>query len=177
MAFDANGNPIHGNHIHAEDFERGDKFELYCADLLVKKFGWEFIHQTEGNFPDYDLEMKRANGKPCLVECKEDRMCVTTNNVCLEKGYWFEKRSGLSITKAGLYIYGIHRPDGSWGIYAQATEKFNKKIMRGSYIGDGPIRGGNNKSAVQYLFKYDVFIDGLVLLDDSSYHNDRADII
>lgn len=108
--------------------------------------------QDKNLFPDYDLIIKNSKTKK-TIELKVDLKCEETGNIAVEiekeiKGE--RKQSGLSITKADVWVYYLPSEDE---FYYLSTKKLKKNKNKGFQF----VWGGDNKSSRMILFRLDNF--------------------
>lgn len=175
MATDKNGKIILSTECKTA-FRRAQHVERYVARLIEFLYKVKLVEITEGKFSEYDIKFVYPDGGILTVEVKEDLKCAKSGNVVLEIGH-VDKPSGLMVTKADIYVYIIHRKDGSWGTYLQSTD--GMRMLRKSYdditteyMGDGKDEG---EGVFCCLYKYDRFVRDLALIDDSSYYFDNPE--
>lgn len=143
-----------GNYDFSKDLKVAQKTEKEIAALIERCLGKDEVLIRFGTNKDYDI-MFAYNDKAYTVEIKEDFMCKQTGNVCVE----YESRgkpSGINATKAMMYFYKIHEPNGEVNVYICLTDTLRNLIKERRYFREisGGDTGSNTKS---YLFKLDVF--------------------
>lgn len=134
-----------------KDFKVARKTERQIADYLVTK-GYEFIDECDN--ADYDIRMKTDLGNIITIEIKEDFTCRKTGNIGLEY-HCRGKPSGISVSKADIYLYKVHEPNGEKNMYAIKTSNLKKMIENELYhrIVNGGDPGSNS---MNYLFRLNV---------------------
>ncbi len=143
-----------GNYNFEQDLKVAQKTEQEIGRLIEKWLGEENVLVEFGKTKAYDIRFAYED-KVYTVEIKEDFMCKKTGNVCVE----YESRgkpSGINATKAQLYFYKIHEPDGSVNVYGAKTNTIRQMIKDSLYTRtvSGGDAGSNTKS---YLFPLKVF--------------------
>ena len=143
-----------GEYDFNKDLPVAKRTEKQISDYLVSE-GFRLIEEC--NNSDYDLRMQRPCGEIFTIEVKEDFMCERTGNVAVEH-YCRGKPSGISVSKADIYVYKVHEPNGQKNIYAIKTSKLKRMIEDKLYDRDvtGGDEGSNSKN---YLFRLDVIKD------------------
>lgn len=143
-----------------KDFPIARKTEKQIAKFLVEKLSMEFV--DECNNADYDIRMKMSDGKIFTIEIKEDFSCKRTGNVGVEFSSW-GRDSGIAISKADLYMYKVHQPNGKIGLYAINTKKLKKMIADEKYF--RIVTGGDvGSNSMNYLFKLAVIQENFKLV-------------
>jgi len=131
------------------DLPIAQKTERQVAEFLIARGGMTFIEDCDTNA--YDLRMKTKSGEEVTIEVKEDFTCERTGNVGVE----FEcrgKPSGIAVSKAKVYMYKIHEPDGRIGLYVIPTKDLKAMIARQEYF--RIVNGGDpGSNSMNYLFK------------------------
>lgn len=154
------------NYDFRKDHKVALKTEEEVAQLLMKNNGHKIQKIQMNNDNRYDLLVLKKDGGVITIEIKEDFTCERTGNVGLE----FECRgraSGIAVSKADLYLYKIHQPNGDVGYYIIETSELKRLIREKKYfkIVTGGDEGSNSKN---YLFKLSVFQENSEL-----YHKTR----
>lgn len=102
----------------------------------------------------YDLEVVLKDGDLKYIEIKEDFMCAKTGNIAIEyrcRG----KTSGISTTKADIWIYKVHTKNGH-ELYGIDIDDLRKSINRSEFF--RKVTGGDpGSNTMMYLYKYDKF--------------------
>jgi len=151
------------NYDFKKDLPIAKKTENEIALLLANKFRGRLIRFNNTN--KYDIKM-RIGSNDYTFEVKEDFTCERTGNVGLE----FEcrgKPSGIEVTEADYYVYKIHTKDEGIKIYMHKTDTIKKMIKDGLYF--RIVNGGDEGSnSMNYLFKYEIFIKGALLISQIS---------
>lgn len=144
-----------GNYEFKKDHKIAVKTEQEVANLLMKanKAKIKRIQFNDDN--RYDLGILTMDDQFITVEIKEDFTCEETGNVGVE----FEcrgKASGISVSRADLYMYKIHEPNGDISFYIMETKTLKALIRAEKYhrIVTGGDEGSNSKN---YLFKLETF--------------------
>jgi hypothetical protein len=143
---------LSGNYDFNKDLAVAVKTEDEVADFLVREFGFLILERSNRKYYDIKAEKK---GKTYLFEIKEDMGCKRTGNVALE----FDCRgrpSGISITKADLYIYKIHRPTEI--VFLVTKTSTLKKMVKDRKHFTIVCGGDTDSHSMNYLFKYEVFV-------------------
>lgn len=144
------------NHFNfRQDHTIAVKTELEVAELLKRSNKFKVKSIKTNNDNRWDLEVHLMDGDIITVEVKEDFTCARTGNVGLE----FEcrgKLSGISVSKADVYMYKLHEPSGDISFYLIETDELKRMISEKQYhrivTGGDPGSGSRN-----YLFKLDTF--------------------
>ncbi len=149
-----------GNYDFEKDLSVAKKTEKEIGKLIRERLG-DDVEIEFGKTKDFDIRFTHE-GKVYTVEIKEDFMCKKTGNVCVE----YESRgrpSGINTTKAMMYFYKIHEPNGSINVYGARTDTLKQMIADHKYSRtvSGGDAGSNTKS---YLFKLDLFKSHVILL-------------
>lgn len=143
-----------GNYDFKKDLKIAETTEMEIAKLIHERLDVDIEDIEFGNTKDYDIRFP-YRGKYYTVEIKEDFMCAKTGNVCVE----YESRgkpSGINSTKASMYFYKIHQPDGNVVIHALKTDRLREMIEKKEYY--RIISGGDAGSFTRsYLFKLGIF--------------------
>jgi hypothetical protein len=137
------------------DLPIAKKTEKQVAQFLVDNAGMTFLGECDNNA--YDLQMQSNDGRIVTIEVKEDFTCQRTGNVGVEyecRG----KPSGISVSKADLYLYKVHQPNLRKGLYVISTKKLKKMIDDGLY--HRVVNGGDpGSNSMNYLFTLEVIQD------------------
>jgi len=141
------------------DFPIAKKTEKEVGGILEKLYGAEILDYE--NTYRYDI-LTTIEDKHITFEVKEDFLCEYTGNVGLEyecRG----KPSGIQTSESDYYIYKVHTKGGIKFILHK-TSILKDMIENKSYfrIVNGGDKGSNS---MNYLFKYDVFLETGKLLD------------
>lgn len=140
------------NYDFNKDLPIAKKTEAQVAQFLVDNAGMTFLEENDTNA--WDLKMQTREGKEITIEVKEDFTCQRTGNVGVEyecRG----KPSGISVSKANIYLYKVHEPNGRIGLYVIATKNLKKMIAEEQYF--RVVNGGDpGSNSMNYLFKLDV---------------------
>lgn len=130
------------------------------TERYIEKLFWsnnrDRIAKIEHNNDNrYDLKITMKNGEVVTVEIKEDFTCANTGNVGVEyscRG----KPSGIQVSKADLYCYRIHEPNGIISVWIIETTKLKALIAGELYF--RTVNGGDvGSDSLNYLFKLNVF--------------------
>lgn len=123
-----------------QQLAKGQKYELEAK----KYFDVAECKQSQGYFPDYDLDIRDSNGERTLVEVKADFMAHRTGNFAIE---WQcnKKPSGLSSTKADVWTLFCVR-DGKHDCYIIPVEELRELVKSCRSVA-----GGNGFRARMYL--------------------------
>lgn len=141
------------NYDFGKDLPIARKTEKQVAEYLVEKAGMKFIKDNDDN--KYDLLMAMGE-KEITIEVKEDFSCERTGNVGVEY-HCRGKPSGISVSKADLYLYKVHEPSGRKGLYIIKTPSL-KKMCFEDQAWFREVNGGDpGSNSLNYLFKLDVF--------------------
>jgi hypothetical protein len=147
------------NYNFRKDLPVAKRTEKQVSDYLVSR-GYGLI--DECNNSDYDIRMQRPSGEILTIEVKEDFMCKKTSNVAVEY-YCRGKPSGISVSKADIYIYKVHEPNGQKNMYAIKTSNLKKMVEDKLYHRE--VSGGDKGSdSRNYLFKLNVIKDNFSLI-------------
>jgi len=134
------------------DLEYSNHIESYLCNI-INESGFKAITTKDKKlFPDYDIIINSSTDKK-TIEVKVDKKCEQTGNIAVEVKKEIngeEKQSGLSITKADVWIYYLPNEDEFY--YLQT-----KKLMKNKNKGFRYVWGGDNNSSRMILFKIDVF--------------------
>lgn len=145
-----------GHYDFKKDLNVSNKTE-YNIVALLKRLYPDCIKSIHINCDyRYDLLIVTNNDKKIRIEVKEDFMCKKTGNVAVE--FMCRGRiSGISKTEADLYLYKIHEPDGTIGIYTINVKWLRDIIALGKY--DRMVVGGDEGSCTKnYLFALNKFL-------------------
>lgn len=149
-----------GHYNFEKDLSVAQKTEKEIGHLIHERLG-ESVSIEYGKTKDYDIKFMH-DGKEYTVEIKEDFMCKKTGNVCVE----YESRgrpSGIDSTKAMMYFYKIHEPDGSVNIYGIKTDALKEMIADRKFF--RTVSGGDAGSFTKsYLFDLNLFKKHAILL-------------
>jgi len=148
------------NYDFDTDFKIARKTEKQIARFLAEKHGLAFV--DECNNSDYDIRMRFPKGREVTIEIKEDFSCARTGNIGVEFESW-GRVTGIEISKADYYLYKIHKPDGTIGVYIIKTELLKQMIADKLYhrVVVGGDVGSNSKN---YLFKLQVVVENFKFL-------------
>lgn len=134
------------------DLPIAQRTEKQVAQYLEERAKLKYLGDCDTNA--YDLKMQMENGEVITIEVKEDFSCERTGNVGVEfscRG----KPSGIEVSKADLYIYKVHEPDGNKRLYVIKTSKLKQMIEEEKYF--RIVNGGDvGSNSMNYLFKLDV---------------------
>jgi len=129
--------------------------EIEIAELLKKIYNATILAFEHTN--KYDI-LVSINGKEYTFEAKEDFTCERTGNVGIEyscRG----KPSGIEVSQADYYLYKLHTKDYGIQFILHSTRILKRKIENKEYF--RTVNGGDpGSNSLNYLFKYDVFIQG-----------------
>lgn len=140
------------NYDYDRDIKIARATEIEVANLLIKKY--EAVILEFGHTNKYDI-LALVNGKNFKFEVKEDFTCKRTGNVGMEikcRG----KPSGINVTEADFFIYKIHTQDGI-RFYLFKTSALKRMIENREFF-TSVIGGDIGSGSINYLFKYDTFI-------------------
>jgi len=115
-----------GNYDFGTDLRKAHICEEEAADIF-ESYGC--IIKFLNNDSDFDISVERPDGTIFTVEVKEDFMCKKTGNVAVEvecRG----KPSGISVSKADLYLYKIHEPNKEVHWYFYRTDQLKQVLER-----------------------------------------------
>lgn len=150
-----------GNYDFKKDLKVAQKTELEIAQIIHEGLGVDIDDIEIGKTKDYDI-LFPYKGRNYTIEIKEDFMCKTTGNVCVE----YESRgkpSGINTTKSDMYFYKIHQPDGDVVVCGMKTETLRQMIDHHQYF--RTVTGGDAGSFTKsYLFKLEKFKANSTLL-------------
>jgi hypothetical protein len=134
------------------DLPIAEKTEKQVCEFLEQHGKLKFLGDCKTNA--YDLKMQTDKGNIITIEVKEDFTCQRTGNVGVE----FEcrgKPSGIEVSKADLYLYKVHEPDGNKRLYVIKTSKLKEMIRDEKYF--RIVSGGDpGSNSMNYLFKLHV---------------------
>lgn len=144
----------HTNYDFNKDHVIAQKTEQEIADFLKSK-NKNIKEITLNNDNKYDLLIIGNDDSKMTVEIKEDFTCERTGNVGVE----YECRgrpSGIAVSKADVYMYKIHQPDGKVTLNKISTEDL-KQIIEDKHYFRTVVGGDVGSDSKCYLFKLDVF--------------------
>lgn len=121
---------------------------------LIKSRNPNILNINVGDGDSYGLEVIFRDGSFKYLTVKEDFMCAKTGNVAVEYRSGGEI-SGISTTKADIWIYKIHTKEG-YELYGINTGDLKKSINRGEFFRKA-VGGEPGSNTMMYLYKYDKF--------------------
>lgn|SRR5574337_1405642 len=140
------------NYDFKKDFSIAIETENEVSRNLLSFYGLRTTETCDDN--RYDLKVINPAGNVFTVEVKEDFTCERTGNVGVEfkcRG----KPSGISVSKADVYIYKLHTKLGIQ-FYMINTSKI--KDMVGKHLYKKIVMGGDpNSGSMNYIFDLRVF--------------------
>lgn len=140
------------NYDFTKDLPVAKNTEKQITKYLMETQNMNYLGECDN--ADYDIKMEFSNGRQVTIEIKEDFGCKKTKNIAVEFESWGRK-AGIQISKADLYLYKVHEPNGKSGVYVIPTKELKKMISDKLYhrIVVGGDVGSNSKN---YLFRLDV---------------------
>lgn len=133
------------------DYKHAEVCEKEVAAVLVKQGLSEVEFNNDNRF---DIKGK-FNGETVYIEVKQDFTCQRTGNVGLEfscRG----KDSGINASKADIYAYKLHLPDGRTVLDLIKTKDLKELIEAKKFF--RIVNGGDpGSNSLNYLFKLDEF--------------------
>lgn len=146
-----------GNYNFNKDLPIAQNTERNVADVMTQ-MGFTILDTNNTNA--YDLRVQYGTDE-LKIEVKEDFKCGETGNVAVESNCR-GKPSGISVTQADLYAYVIHRPD-SKVLTLTRVEDIKDAIQNNRYRGRVDDSGDEGSNTVNYLFRYEKFVDMAVM--------------
>jgi len=137
-----------------ENLEFGQQGEIEVAKRLMKVFkGLEIKDFNNDKACDIVCEW---NGKPMLVEVKEDERCKDTGNVVVEYKSW-GKPSGIATSTSDIWVFKLHRDDGIH--YLMFGIKTLRKIIEDRLYWNNRQMMHTDSNNWLYFFKYNTLLD------------------
>ena len=147
------------NYNFEDDLPIAKKTEAQITDWLVSK-GLTFLEDCDDN--RYDVKMAYGAGNEVTIEIKEDFTCERTGNVGVEVESW-GRPSGLSTSKADMYLYKIHEPSGRKSMYMIKTAKLKTMVKNCLWFRE-VVGGDPGSDSRNFLFKLDVVKENFTFL-------------
>jgi hypothetical protein len=143
-----------------QDLKVAKKTEKQVADLLCKALDLKILSWC--NTKDYDVLMVDSFNYPIAYEIKEDFTCKRTGNIGVEyscRG----RESGITTTKASMYVWKIHAPDNTIRVYEMGVKELREAIDNNMWFRS--VTGGDEFSeSKNYLFKLSFLEENAILV-------------